>query len=106
MDLASAFQLASFRYVIASLWPLVDTFGTVAARTFYVELSGTADGALHRTTLAMRDHYQDQPDLRPRSSTVAGKPVGNRPKRAAARARIKSRGVAARGSVRASEQQL
>ncbi|KAF2776539.1 CHAT domain-containing protein [Streptomyces sp. OM5714] len=66
LNLASAFQLAGFRHVIASLWPLADTFGAVAARAFYAELSGTADdapGALHRTTLAMRDRYQGQPDL-------------------------------------------
>ncbi|QRX96373.1 CHAT domain-containing protein [Streptomyces noursei] len=66
LNLASAFQLAGFRHVIASLWPLADAFGAVAARTFYAELSGTADdapGALHRTTLAMRDRYQGRPDL-------------------------------------------
>ncbi|RSS93340.1 CHAT domain-containing protein [Streptomyces sp. WAC05292] len=66
LNLASAFQLAGFRHVIASLWPLADTFGAVAARTFYTELSETADdaaAALHRTTLIMRDRYQDQPDL-------------------------------------------
>ncbi|MGW1225389.1 CHAT domain-containing protein [Streptomyces sp. NPDC002530] len=66
LNLASAFQLAGFRHVIASLWPLVDSFGAVASRTFYAELSDTADdapGALHRTALALRDRYRGEPDL-------------------------------------------
>lgn len=66
LNLASAFQLAGFRHVIASLWPLNDRFGAVASRTFYVKLSGTADDApraLHRTALELRRQYPDRPDL-------------------------------------------
>ena len=66
LNLASAFQLAGFRHVIASLWPLNDHFGTVASRTFYGKLSGAAEDApeaLHRTTLELRSQYPDQPDL-------------------------------------------
>lgn len=66
LNLASAFQLAGFRHVIASLWPLNDSFGAVASRTFYDELSGAADdapGALRRTTLELRRRYPDRPDL-------------------------------------------
>ncbi|MGW8946578.1 CHAT domain-containing protein [Streptomyces koyangensis] len=66
LNLASAFQLAGFRHVIASLWPLGDTFGAKAARTFYAELSISADEAptaLHHTTLTLRNHYPTRPDL-------------------------------------------
>ncbi|MEU9088717.1 CHAT domain-containing protein [Streptomyces sp. NPDC048428] len=66
LNLASAFQLAGFRHVIASLWPLNDDFGAVASRMFYGELSGAADdasGALRRTMLELRSRHPDQPDL-------------------------------------------
>ncbi|MDH6710135.1 CHAT domain-containing protein/tetratricopeptide (TPR) repeat protein [Kitasatospora sp. MAA19] len=66
LNLASAFQLAGFRHVIASLWPLNDSFGAVVSRTFYGELSGAADDsprALHQTTLELRRQYPDRPDL-------------------------------------------
>ncbi|MFD9030979.1 CHAT domain-containing protein [Streptomyces sp. NPDC059567] len=66
LNLASAFQLAGFRHVIASLWPLNDSFGAVASRRFYGELSGAADDApraLHETTLELRRQYPDRPDL-------------------------------------------
>jgi CHAT domain-containing protein len=66
LNLASAFQLAGFRHVIASLWPLNDSFGVMASRTFYSKLSDTAEDApeaLHQTTLELRRQYPDQPDL-------------------------------------------
>lgn len=66
LNLASAFQLAGFRHVVASLWPLNDAFGARAARIFYDELCGAADnasGALHRTTLRLRGEHPDRPDL-------------------------------------------
>lgn len=66
LNLASAFQLAGFRHVIASLWPLNDSFGAVASRMFYAELSGAADdaaGALRRTMLELRRRHPGQPDL-------------------------------------------
>ncbi|WP_157620818.1 CHAT domain-containing protein [Saccharothrix sp. NRRL B-16348] len=38
INLASAFHLAGFKHVIASLWPLNDAVAADAARHFYREL--------------------------------------------------------------------
>ncbi|MFT7837906.1 CHAT domain-containing protein [Saccharothrix sp. BKS2] len=73
LHLASAFQLAGFRHVIAGLWPLDDRVAADAAAAFYRDLAGTqaqaqpgtqtqadiptADGAaaaLRRVALALR----------------------------------------------------
>ena len=68
IHLASAFQLAGFRHVIASLWPLDDRIAAAAAGSFYSRLpSGpTADEAataLHQVTLDLRASHPDRPDL-------------------------------------------
>lgn len=68
VNLASAFQLAGFRHVIASLWPLSDDVAATAARELYRNLPDgpTADHAataLHRVTRALRDEHPDRPDL-------------------------------------------
>lgn len=66
LNLASAFQLAGFRHVIASLWPLNDAFAAMTSRAFYSELSGVADDApraLHQTTLTLRRKHPHRPDL-------------------------------------------
>ncbi|GAA0408830.1 CHAT domain-containing protein [Acrocarpospora corrugata] len=68
LHLASAFQLAGFRHVIASLWPLVDGIAAGAARAFYRAMPATpaADEAatiLHHVTRDLRDAYPDRPDL-------------------------------------------
>ncbi|NKY37231.1 CHAT domain-containing protein [Nocardia speluncae] len=65
---ASAFQLAGFRHVIASLWPLADHIAATAATTFYRQLppSPTVDHAataLHRTTCDLRAQHPTRPDL-------------------------------------------
>ncbi|QUH06215.1 CHAT domain-containing protein [Saccharopolyspora erythraea] len=68
LHLASAFQLAGFRHVIASLWPLDDRVAAVAAHDLYRRLPGrsTADDAataLHHVTRGLREAHPDRPDL-------------------------------------------
>lgn len=68
LHLASAFQLAGFRHVIASLWPLDDGTAAATAQAFYERLpdTPTADGAaetLHAVTRELRDRYPIRPDL-------------------------------------------
>ncbi|EOD63471.1 hypothetical protein H480_36830 [Amycolatopsis vancoresmycina DSM 44592] len=67
-NLASAFQLAGFRHVVASLWPLTDAVAAEAARFFYRTLGDTptADGTAHAVRATARDlrsRYPDRPDL-------------------------------------------
>ncbi|MGW3961515.1 CHAT domain-containing protein [Amycolatopsis sp. NPDC005003] len=68
LHLASAFQLAGFRHVIATLWPIADDFAATAAREIYRHLDGTpaaGDAALavRRATLDLRAEYPGRPDL-------------------------------------------
>lgn len=68
IHLASAFQLAGFRHVIASLWPLGDEIGATAARMFYEGLpdgpdANAAAATLRAVTLRLRESYPDRPDL-------------------------------------------
>jgi CHAT domain-containing protein len=69
LHLASAFQFAGFRHVVATLWPLDDGVAVEAAQAFYRHLPATpaADDAattvLHRVTRALRDGYPNRPDL-------------------------------------------
>ncbi|MUN39407.1 CHAT domain-containing protein [Actinomadura litoris] len=68
LHLASAFQLAGFRHVVASLWPLNDTAAGEAATAFYAALPATpvADAAapvLREVTLGLRARHQRQPEL-------------------------------------------
>jgi CHAT domain-containing protein len=65
---ATAFQLAGFRHVIGSLWPLSDGVALKAAMKFYHRLPATAPAdsssqALHGTTLELRAAAPDRPDL-------------------------------------------
>lgn len=64
LHLASAFQLAGFRHVIASLWPLNDRMAAIAAESFYQDLAMADDASitLRRTTLNLRARYPDRPD--------------------------------------------
>ncbi|MFJ6632426.1 CHAT domain-containing protein [Streptomyces sp. NPDC091376] len=66
--LASAFQLAGFRHVIASLWPLNDAVAATAADRFYrllstVENADRAADALHRVTRELRAEHPERPHL-------------------------------------------
>lgn len=68
IHLASAFQLAGFRHVIASLWPLDDRIAATAADRFYHRMPAgpSADGAahaLHEVALEMRAEHTDRPHL-------------------------------------------
>jgi len=68
LHLASAFQLAGFRHVIASLWPVNDRIAATAADAVYERLSDTptadhAPIALHDVVLELRDKESDRPDL-------------------------------------------
>lgn len=65
---AAAFQLAGFRHVVASLWPLRDDIAPDAARAFYQHFADTpaADQAatvLRAVTLRLRDRHPERPDL-------------------------------------------
>ncbi|MEU0884328.1 CHAT domain-containing protein [Lentzea sp. NPDC005914] len=67
LHLASAFHLAGFRHVIATLWPLHDTTGSTAARAFYDRLSDSptaidAATTLHHVTRELRDTDPQRPD--------------------------------------------
>ncbi|MFI9760306.1 CHAT domain-containing protein [Streptomyces sp. NPDC051963] len=68
IHLASAFQLAGFRHVIATLWPLADDIAATAAHAFYRALPPSptavdAAQALHQVAHALRDRHPTQPDL-------------------------------------------
>jgi hypothetical protein len=68
LTLASAFHLAGFRHVVASLWPLNDHAAVTASQTFYHELPDTpsADHAAHAVRTAarsLRDSHPERPDL-------------------------------------------
>lgn len=68
LHLASAFQLAGFRHVIATLWPIADDLAAIAARTIYQRLDGTPSAdhaavAVRQATLDLRAEYPDRPDL-------------------------------------------
>ncbi len=68
VHLASAFQLAGFRHVIASLWPLSDQLAAVAARSFYQHLPATASAdqaaaTLNAVTCQLRASQPGRPDL-------------------------------------------
>ncbi|SDD55415.1 CHAT domain-containing protein [Actinokineospora iranica] len=68
LHIASAFQMAGFRHVIASLWPLHDHIAATAASAFYHRLPTppAADQpahALRHVTLDLRAEHPDRPDL-------------------------------------------
>jgi CHAT domain-containing protein/tetratricopeptide (TPR) repeat protein len=67
-NLASAFHLAGFRHVVASLWPLTDTAAALAAKAFYDTLgdTGTADAAargVRDVARELRAQNPHRPDL-------------------------------------------
>ncbi|MDG6108283.1 CHAT domain-containing protein [Dactylosporangium aurantiacum] len=68
LHLASAFQFAGFRHVVACLWPLDDGIARKAARAFYKGLpdAPVADGAatvLRQVIRRLRAANPDRPDL-------------------------------------------
>jgi hypothetical protein len=68
LHLGSAFHLAGFRHVIASLWPLDDTSAAEAARSFHNALphspvASDAAAVLRTITLSLRNKYPGRPDL-------------------------------------------
>lgn len=68
IHLASAFQLAGFRHVVASLWPLDDHVAAAAAEHFYRLMPDTpsADDAaivLHRVIRQLRTEHSGRPHL-------------------------------------------
>ncbi|MFD7656812.1 CHAT domain-containing protein [Actinosynnema sp. NPDC059797] len=68
VHLASAFHLAGFKHVVASLWPLNDAVAADAARYFYRGLLPTADTStaahvLRAVVQRLRVEHSDRPDL-------------------------------------------
>lgn len=62
INLASAFHLAGFRHVVASLWPLNDDIAAAAARSFYRLAGDGVPLALRRVALELRARHPDRPD--------------------------------------------
>jgi CHAT domain-containing protein len=69
IHLGSAFQLAGYRHVIATLWPTLDSPPTVRiTRSVYSGIDGPAGldataSALHRATREERDRAADAPSV-------------------------------------------
>jgi tetratricopeptide (TPR) repeat protein len=68
IHLASAFHLAGFRHVVASLWPLQDSVAATAAQEFYRKLpdtptAGDAARVLHDVVKDLRCDHQGRPEL-------------------------------------------
>jgi tetratricopeptide (TPR) repeat protein len=68
VNLASVFHLVGFRHVIASLWPLSDSFAAAASRSFYSALpedpqAANAALALHQVTRELRAQHPQRADL-------------------------------------------
>uniref|UniRef100_UPI0021BF4366 CHAT domain-containing protein n=1 Tax=Frankia gtarii TaxID=2950102 RepID=UPI0021BF4366 len=65
IHLASAFQLAGYRHVIATLWPIGDTVAGLLADEIYDALSGptprTPAVAVHQTVRWVRGQWPDRP---------------------------------------------
>lgn len=65
IHIASAFQVAGFRHLVATLWPITDVQAPRLARQFYRRLASGDDpaAAVHHAVLALRDKYRDMPYL-------------------------------------------
>jgi len=68
IHLASAFQLAGYRHVIGTLWPISDAQAVQLANDVYSVLASTgtaaaAPSALHMVTRRMRDRWQRAPSV-------------------------------------------
>jgi CHAT domain-containing protein len=66
IHIASAFQLAGFRHVIATLWAANNFSAKTFADTVYTDLLNDIDPAhaVHRAMITLRRKYPDLPYLR------------------------------------------
>jgi hypothetical protein len=75
LHLASAFQMAGYWHVIATLWPLSDHAAATAAAAFMTTFPTPAADhtatALHHITRDLRDKYLNRPTFGRHSSTAA-----------------------------------
>jgi len=66
IHLASAFQLAGYRHVVATLWPVRDTIAAAFARDFYQVVTehgaDSAAVAAHEATRRLRDRLPSHPE--------------------------------------------
>jgi hypothetical protein len=65
IHLASAFQLAGYRHVIGTLWPVNDRVAVAVADDIYASITGTGDvaRAVHATTRKRRNRWADRPSV-------------------------------------------
>ncbi|WP_329092693.1 CHAT domain-containing protein [Actinomadura citrea] len=65
IHLASAFQLAGYRHVIGTLWPIGDRHAVDIADLVYTAVADGGDvaGAVHAATRQMRDRWPDYPSV-------------------------------------------
>jgi hypothetical protein len=65
IHLASAFQLAGYRHVIGTLWPIGDRHAADIATDVYTTVAETHDiaGAVHDASRRLRNKWMDQPSV-------------------------------------------
>jgi CHAT domain-containing protein len=65
IHLASAFQLAGYRHVIGTLWPITDNGAAALTRNFYRNLADVSAAAavLHAVTRQLRDECPEHPSV-------------------------------------------
>jgi CHAT domain-containing protein len=64
IHLSSAFQLAGYRHVIGTLWPIADDLAEQFARSIYTDIATHPDdvaAAVHRATIQIRRKYPRNP---------------------------------------------
>lgn len=66
IHLASAFQLAGYRHVIGTLWPVNDAAAITIANDIYTAVTTETDdivGAVHAATRKLRNQWADTPSV-------------------------------------------
>src|SRR5262249_54767437 len=68
IHLASAFQLAGYCHVVATLWPIKDRIAVAFAEDFYTAVNlghgaGGAAEAVHSATMRLRQRWPDNPSV-------------------------------------------